>query len=33
MNETEQRICGYIDAHAQQLIAFAEDIYSHAELV
>ena len=32
MNETEQRICGCIDAHAQQLIAFAEDIYSHAEL-
>ena len=32
MNETEQRICGCIDAHAQQLVAFAEDIYSHAEL-
>lgn len=32
MNETEQRICDCIDAHAQQLIAFAEDIYSHAEL-
>lgn len=32
MNETEQRICSCIDAHAQQLIAFAEDIYSHAEL-
>ena len=32
MSETEQRICGCIDAHAQQLVAFAEDIYSHAEL-
>lgn len=32
MNEIEQRICDCIDAHAQQLIAFAEDIYSHAEL-
>lgn len=32
MNLIEQRICHIIDAHASDLIAFAEDIYCHAEL-
>ena len=31
MEQTEQRICDTIDAHAVELIAFAEDIYTHAE--
>lgn len=32
MNRIEQRICAVIDAHASDLIAFAEDLYCHAEL-
>lgn len=31
MNTTEQRICAIIDSHASELIAFANDIYTHAE--
>lgn len=32
MNTTEQRICSVIDTHADDLTAFAQDLYSHAEL-
>lgn len=32
MNAIEQRICNRIDAHASELIAFAHDIYTHAEI-
>lgn len=31
MNQIEQHICETIQAHAHDLIAFAEDIYAHAE--
>ncbi len=32
MDTTEQRICQLIDRHAQSIIAFADDIYAHAEV-
>lgn len=32
MNSIEQHICSRIDAHASDLIAFAHDIYTHAEI-
>ena len=32
LDETEQKIINIIDAHRDQIIDFAKDIYTHAEL-
>ena len=32
LDETEQKIIDIIDAHRDQIIDFAKDIYTHAEL-
>lgn len=32
MNDIEKRICGLIDAHQEEIIAFARDLWTHAEL-
>lgn len=32
MDKIEQKICDIIDAHRDELIAFGEDLWTHAEL-
>ena len=32
LDKTEQKIVDIIDAHRNEIIAFAKDIYTHAEL-
>ena len=32
MDKIEQKICDIIDAHREELIAFGEDLWTHAEL-
>ena len=32
MDQIEQKICARIDAHKDEIIAFAQDLWTHAEL-